>query len=75
MTLGSVRVGDIVLVDRKGRRFHAIVTAKGQRELEVQPIERAITYRTVKAREVLELWRKSRSRNGRDPSPDPASAP
>lgn len=75
MTLASVRAGDIVLIDRKGRRFHAIVTAKGQRELEIEPIERGITYRSAKAREVLALWRKSRGRNGHGPDPEPASTP
>ncbi|MGH2844116.1 MAG: hypothetical protein ACRDKL_11120 [Solirubrobacteraceae bacterium] len=58
-------------IDRKGRLFHAIVTRKAQRQLEVAPIEHAISYRTAKAREVLELWRKSRART---PRSEPAAA-
>jgi hypothetical protein len=65
MTLGGINPGDIVLADRKGRRFYAVVTERRERELEVEPIDRRISYRTVKAREVLGIWRKSRARNGR----------
>ena len=65
MTLGAVRAGDIVLADRKGRRFYAIVVERRERELEVDPIDRRVTYRHVKAREVLGIWRKSRAQNGR----------
>ena len=66
MTLGAVRAGDIVEVDRKGRRFFALVVQRRERELEVEPIDRRVTYRRVKAREVIGIWRKTRSRNGRD---------
>ena len=65
MTLNGVRNGDIVLCDRMGRRFHAIVVERHERELEVEPIDRRVTYRRVKAREVLGIWRKSRAQNGR----------
>ena len=65
MTLSGVKSGDIVLCDRKGWRFYAIVVARHERELEVEPIDRRVTYRHVKAREVLGVWRKSRAQNGR----------
>jgi hypothetical protein len=65
MTLGGVGPGDIVLADRKGRRFYAIVVQRRERELEVEPIDRRVTYRHVKSREVLGIWRKSRAGNGR----------
>ena len=65
MTLGAVRAGDIVLADRKGRRFYAIVVERGDRELIVEPVDRRVTYRHVKAREVIGIWRKSRAQNGR----------
>jgi hypothetical protein len=65
MTLGAVKAGDIVLADRKGRRFYAIVTERLARELEVEPIDRRVTYRHVRAREVIGIWRKSRAQNGR----------
>ena len=56
MTLGGVSPGDIVLADRKGRRFYAIVIARRDRELEVEPIDRRVTYRRVKSREVRCIW-------------------
>jgi len=65
MTLGGVSPGDIVLADRKGRRFYAIVIARRDRELDVEPIDRRVTYRRVKAREVLGIWRKNRTKSGR----------
>ena len=64
MTFGGVNPGDIVLADRKGRRFYAVVTERRERELEVEPIDRRVTYRTVKAREVLGIWRGSRAKRG-----------
>ena len=70
MTLNGVQVGDVVLADRKGRRFYAIVTGKGHRELQVEPIGRRVTYHHhVKVREVLDIWHKRRRRNGK---PEPA---
>lgn len=65
MTLGSVHVGDVVLADRKGRGFFALVTGKGQGALDVEPIDRRVLYHHVKAREVVEIWHKRRPRNGR----------
>ena len=61
MTLAAVKPGDIVLADRKGRRFYAVVTAKNHRELEVEPIDRRVTDRRVKAREVIGIWHTSRA--------------
>lgn len=63
MTLGGVNPGDIVLADRKGRLFYAIVIARRGREVDVEPIDRRITYRRVRAREVIGIWRKSRARS------------
>jgi hypothetical protein len=65
VTLNGVKSGDIVLCDRMGRVFYAIVTQRHERELEVEPIDRRVTYRRVKAREVLGIWRKSRAQSGR----------
>ena len=65
MTLGRVKPGDIVLADMKGRRFYAIVLARRDRELEVEPVDRRVTYRRVKAREVLGIWRQSRATTAR----------
>ena len=65
MILGSVHVGDVVLADRKGRRFFALVTGKSQGALDVDPIDRRVTSHHVKAREVIEMWHKRRLRHGR----------
>ena len=70
MTLNGVQVGDVVLADRKGRRFYAMVTGKGQRELQIEPIDRRVSYHHVKAREVVEIWHKRRRRNNSRPSDD-----
>ena len=67
MNLAGVQPGDVVLADRKGRRFYAIVCGKGQGELQVEPIDRRVTYHHVKAREVVEAWHKRRRRNGASP--------
>jgi hypothetical protein len=64
-TSKSIGAGDIVLVDKKGRRFHALVTeleqlGSGRFELVVRPLDSRISYRTATVREVLEVWRKRR---------------
>jgi hypothetical protein len=43
MTLGAVKAGDIVLADRDGRRFYAVVTDRRERELQVAPIDPRVT--------------------------------
>lgn len=74
MNLGGVKSGDVVLADRKGRRFYAVVTTKGQGELQVEPIDRRVTYHHVKAREVVEIWHRRRRRNGAGPVEPEASS-
>ena len=64
-TSKGIAPGDIVQVDKKGRRFHAIVESldqadSGRFELDVRPIERGITWRTASVREITAVWRKSR---------------
>jgi hypothetical protein len=65
MTLGALRSGDIVLCERRAWRFYAIVVQRHERELEVEPIDRRVTYHRVKAREVIGIWRKTRAQNDR----------
>ena len=65
-TSKSIGAGDIVLVDKKGRRFHALVTEleqleSGRFELLVRPLDSRVSYRTASVREVLEVWRKRRT--------------
>jgi hypothetical protein len=65
MTLGALKSGDIVLCERRDWRFYALVVARHERELEVEPIDRRFTYHRVEAREVIGIWRQSRAQNGR----------
>lgn len=61
MTLTSVKLGDIVEVDKKGRRFYAFVNDRTDTGLAIKPIDRRITYRECTAREVIDHWRHSRA--------------
>ena len=61
----GIAPGDIVEVDKKGRRFHALVTEleqsdSGRFELAVRPLDSRISYRTATVREVIGVWRKAR---------------
>lgn len=59
MTITRVRPEDLVLVDKRGREFVALVVANDTpRQLEIAPIDRRITYRTAAAHEVIGHWRK-----------------
>jgi hypothetical protein len=64
-TSKGIGAGDIVLVDKKGRRFHALVTEleqleSGRFELVVRPLDSRISWRTASVREVVEVWRRVR---------------
>jgi hypothetical protein len=64
-TSKGIGAGDIVLVDKKGRRFHAQVTElmqldSGRFELAVRPLDSRISWRTASVREVVEVWRRVR---------------
>ena len=64
-TSKGIGAGDIVLVDKRGRKFHALVTEleqleSGRFELAVRPLDNRISYRTATVREVLEVWRRAR---------------
>ena len=66
----SIQPGDLVLVNKRGRVFHATVrgVAAGG-GFEVAPIERGITWRHVKASEITEHWaRTGVRREGRPPA-------
>jgi hypothetical protein len=63
-TSKGIGAGDIVLVDKRGRRFHALVTEleqleSGRFELVVRPIDPRISWRTASVREVVEVWRRA----------------
>jgi hypothetical protein len=65
LTSKGIAKGDIVEVDRKGRRFHAHVTAIHQREsgrfeLDVRPLDSRISYRRATVRDVVTVYRRAR---------------
>jgi hypothetical protein len=76
LTSKGIAPGDIVEVDRKGRRFHALVEGVEQREsgrfeLAVRPLDGRSTWRSATVRDVVGVWRRAR---GASP-PAPAAAP
>jgi hypothetical protein len=58
MRLEGILAGDIVEVDRLGRRFHALVTGISGGGLAVQPLDRRVTYRSCRAHDVVGHWSK-----------------
>jgi len=58
MRLEGIQIGDIVEVDRLGRRFHALVTGDGPAGLSIQPLDRRVTYRSCRAHDVVAHWAK-----------------
>jgi len=58
MRLEGIHAGDVVEVDRLGRRFHAIVTGNAPGGLAIQPVDRRVTYRSCRSREVIAHWAK-----------------
>jgi hypothetical protein len=64
LTSKGIAIGDIVEIDRKGRRFHALVEAIEQREsgrfdLAVRPLDGRSTWRSATVRDVLAVWRRA----------------
>jgi hypothetical protein len=63
-TSKGIGPGDIVEVDKRGRRFHALVTElsqleSGRFELRVRPLDSRVSWRTATVREVVEVWRRA----------------
>ena len=48
----------------KGRPFYALLTEGRERELDVDPIDRRVSYRHLKASQVLGIWPGSRAKSG-----------
>ncbi|MEA2253505.1 MAG: hypothetical protein QOI62_2681 [Solirubrobacteraceae bacterium] len=60
----GIAPGDIVQVDKRGRRFHALVTEldqvdSGRFHLEIRPLDSRISYRQATVREVVAVWRRA----------------
>ena len=74
MRTRSIRAGDVVEVDKRGRRFHALVLSLEPDEgLELRPRQRGITFRQATAREVVDHW--SHARPWERGNPDELPAP
>ena len=63
-TSKGIGPGDIVEVDKRGRRFHALVTEleqldSGRFELVLRPLDTRISWRTASVREVVNVWRRA----------------
>ena len=58
MRLEGIQAGDIVEVDRLGRRFHALVTDNAPGGLAFLPLDKRISYRSCRAHEVRGHWAK-----------------
>jgi hypothetical protein len=72
LTSKGIAPGDIVEVDRKGRRFHALVEGIEQREtgrfdLAVRPLDGRSTWRSATVRDVVGVWRRARGASGMRP--------
>jgi len=52
----GIAPGDMVRVSSQGRIFHAVVRGAVLGGLDVDPIERGISRRRVKARDIVEHW-------------------
>ena len=58
MVIAASRAGDIVEVNRLGRRFRALVGGSTHGGLSIEPLDRRVTYRTCRPHEVLAHWAK-----------------
>jgi hypothetical protein len=58
MRLEGIHTGDIVEVDRRGRRYYALVTGTAPGGLALQPLDRRINYYDARSREVIGHWSK-----------------
>lgn len=81
LTSKGIAPGDIVEIDRKGRRFHALVERIDQREsgrfdLAVRPLDGRSTWRSATVREVVGVWRRAKGAAGGPASPpEPEATP
>ena len=79
LTSKGIAPGDIVEIDRKGRRFHALVEAIEQREtgrfdLAVRPLDGRSTWRSATVRDVVGVWRRAKGAVGAS-RPEPEAEP
>jgi hypothetical protein len=62
MTLGPIKPGDIVEVEKRGVTFFAKVEGKpGGGVVTLRPFEKWVTYRECRSREIVGHYRKSKA--------------
>lgn len=70
MRRAPIETGDIVEVDKKGRRFMALVIGvDAGGDVRVEPICRGVSWRTATSRELVRHWKKA-ARRRRQADPD-----
>ena len=68
MRTRAIAPGDLVLVNKRGRLFHARVLGTGSAGgLSVEPLDRRITWRQASAREVIDHWVHARRESSERP--------
>lgn len=70
MRRAPIEPGDLVEVDKKGRRFIALVIAVDPGgDVRVEPVCRGVSWRAATSRELVRHWKKA-ARRRRQPDPD-----
>jgi hypothetical protein len=54
--LEGIQTGDIVEVDHRGRRFHALVTGPHPGGLALAPLDRRVNHYSCRTREIVGHW-------------------
>lgn len=71
MRTRAIQPGDLVLVNHKGRLYYAKVVGLGQAGvLQVEPLDRRLSYRSARAREIVDHWTHARPDRSDRPSSD-----
>jgi len=61
----SIQAGDIVEVDKKGRRLHGLVLAiERNGDVRFEPLCRGVSWRSARPREVVRHWSRGRRMRG-----------
>ena len=69
MRVAPIQPGDIVEVDKKGRRIHGLVLAvERDGTVRIEPLGRGVSWRSARAREIVRHWTRARRLRG---APDP----
>jgi hypothetical protein len=71
--LEGIQAGDLVEVDRLGRRYLAFVVGPAPGGLSLQPVDRRISYRSCRARDVLRHWAKRGQPRATEEPSEPSS--